>query len=229
MKSERLMDLISEIDPELIESADVRPEKKKTRVSPVIISLLAAAACVAVIVSVGYFVMLSQERARNKRSEKQGIGWNNISSDIKKSYADEPEKKVDVRVNDINQYGCQLSLIVNNEADYDKYYTYGEYVLHKQTDDGEVLITPKPAINQDVHTLLPSENNNKTVEPAAEIVPNANISNEKVTLDQDETPINIIWLYNYGQLEKGDYYITIDIYDSENGTIIKTEIPFTVE
>ena len=226
MKSERLMDLISEIDHELIESADIKPTKKKTAVSPVIISLLAAAACVAVIVSVGYVFLISRNNSKNKSFDNQGITWNEINSDNKNPASAEPEKKIDVKINMVDKYGCNLSLIVNNEEDYEKYYTYGDFVLHKQTEDGDVLLTPKPIDKTKIQTIVPATDDPKD---EGEIIPYLAVSKEPVTLDQNETSVDIVWGYNYGDLEKGDYYITVDIYDSENGTIIQTEIPFTVE
>lgn len=226
MKSERLMDLISEIDPELIESADIKPTKKKAAVSPVIISVLAAAACVAVIVSVGYVFLNSRNNSKNKSFDNQGITWNEINSDNKNPAPAEPEKKIDVKINMVDEYGCNLSLIVNNKEDYEKYYTYGDFVLHKQTEDGDVLLTPKPIDKTKIQTIVPATDDPKG---EGEIIPYIATSKEPVTLDQNETSVDIVWGYNYGDLEKGDYYITVDIYDSENGTIIQTEIPFTVE
>ncbi len=226
MKSERLMDLISEIDPELIESADIKPTKKKAAVSPVIISVLAAAACVAIIVSVGYVFLNSRNNSKNKSFDNQGITWNEINSDNKNPASAEPEKKIDVKINMVDEYGCNLSLIVNNKEDYEKYYTYGDFVLHKQTEDGDVLLTPKPIDKTKIQTIVPATDDPKG---EGEIIPYIATSKEPVTLDQNETSVDIVWGYNYGDLEKGDYYITVDIYDSENGTIIQTEIPFTVE
>lgn len=222
MKSERLMDLISEIDPELIESADIRPTKKKASISPVIISLLATVACVAVVLSVGYYVMISKEMSKIKSSDKQSITWENLNNDNKDTFADEPEKKIDVKIDQVDEYGCTLHFTVNNEDDYEKYYTYGDYVLHKQTEDGEILVTPRPLDKDKIQGLLPVYD-----EPEEEKT--ITVSTETISLDKEETSYNIVWFYNYGDLEKGDYYITVDIYDSENGTIIQTDIPFTIE
>ncbi|MBO7424417.1 MAG: hypothetical protein J6U23_01950 [Clostridiales bacterium] len=223
MKSERLMDLISEIDPELIESADIKPTKKKTAVSPVIISLLAAAACVAVIASAGYFIMLAKERSEKHAFDKKGISWNDINSENKNSANDEPENKIDVEIKSVNESGCQLSLKVNNEDDYEKYYTYGDFVLHRKTDDGDILITPNPKINTNINTFAP------VIDDSAIDQKNPDKSKKPFTLDQNETEVIINWNTKYGMLDEGDYYITVDIYDSENGTIIQTEIPFTIE
>ncbi|MCR5804483.1 MAG: hypothetical protein K6G47_09495 [Clostridia bacterium] len=223
MKSERLMDLISEIDPELIESADIRPTKKKAAVSPVIISLLAAAACVAVIVSIGYFIMLAKERSDKQAFDKKGISWNDINIDNKNSANVEPENKIDVEIRSVNESGCQLSLKVNNEDDYEKYYTYGDFVLHRKTEDGDILITPNPKINTNINTFAP------VIDDSTIDQKNPDKSKKPFTLDQSETEVIINWNMKYGLLDEGDYYITVDIYDSENGTIIQTEIPFTIE
>ncbi len=224
MKSERLMDLFSEIDPELIESADIRPAKKKTVIAPMIISLAAAAACIAVVISVGYYVKNVKGKPRQIAADRQGITMETVASVIDNYRSDTAEKKVDVKINEVKEYGISLSFTVNNEEDYNKYYAYNDFILYKETEDGDVPV-PTLEADQQKQTLVPE------IDTAVGEKPIINVDIKKQLLfDKEETDMNIFWMNKYGELEKGDYYITINVYKIDKDTeTIPYELHFTIE
>ena len=216
MKSERLMDLISEIDPELIESADIKPAKKRV-ITPLIVSLTASVACIALIFSVIFIAM--HPKKENHTPLKQNISAEPITTNIASYISDEPIKKVDIDISQINTYGCNAKILVNNKADYDKYYTYGEYKIYKKTENGDELLTPVPTV--EIHTIVPADDGKQNFKTEIKSVP----------LSEKETDIDILWANEYGLLEEGDYYISIIVYDTEDGEpkAMTIEKEFTIE
>lgn len=232
MKSKRLLDLISEIDPELIEKADEQPEKKAAVNKHLLISLVSVAACLVVVLSVSFFIKNSSfpktKMAEASHLAPHGVEQEETVVSIISNYIDggsiahgkqdflvNPDHKdsekqityecpVELNVTYSSENESTLSFEITDPEMYGTFYTYCEYKLRKI--DGKVA----PEIT-----------------PIVDTVP---VTNTKITFEDKTTDLDIELEALYGNLEPGEYRIEVTIYGTQPSLFHTTvRCDFTVE
>ena len=217
MSERRLLELIGDIDDELIESAadHVSPKKKVNRA--LVISLVAAAACVAIVCAAVFMkprpssdrfktnepdIVMSMSTTRNTFSLMPNTAWN-------QSISCEPVSKVELQIDEVTDSQIRLSYIVTDSGFEGEFYTYDGLFRLLSVDDTRMAdFSFDP-----YHAPL--------TQPAE--------GGEKIGLDSPQTEFVFDYADIYGPLAPGDYYLFGYIYSYEgSGLPIWITVQFTV-